>query len=120
MRRIVNIAEGCGTKDKRCSVTWAFANGIEEAARVVRCFGEEACVRALQGAAGESVLWGEREWLEEEETGGEADLMNVEGMNAFAAYVILYERTLEDVLDMSPESRMEEFWGWYGRSAWRR
>lgn len=103
-----------GVRD-RCSVTWAFANGIEEAAKVVRCFGEEACVRALQGAAGESVLWGEWEWLEEEETEGEADLTNVEGMNAFAAYVMLYGRTLEDVLDMSPESRMEEFGGLVGK-----
>ncbi|KAI6124281.1 hypothetical protein EV401DRAFT_2158564 [Pisolithus croceorrhizus] len=106
LRRIVSIAEGCGTKDKRCLVVWAFANGIEEAARVVRCFGEEACTRALQGA---NVLWGEREWLEEEETEGEADLAEVEGMNAFAAYVMLYGRTVEDVLDMSSESRMEEF-----------
>ncbi|KAI6135988.1 hypothetical protein F5141DRAFT_1226064 [Pisolithus sp. B1] len=98
--------QGCGTKDKRCLVVWAFANGIEEAARVVRCFGEEACTRALQGV---NVPWGEREWLEEEETEGEADLAEVEGMNAFAAYVMLYGRTVEDVLDMSSESRMEEF-----------
>ncbi|KAI6161331.1 hypothetical protein EDD17DRAFT_698078 [Pisolithus thermaeus] len=112
LRRIVSIAEGCGTKDKRCLVIWAFANGIEEAARVVRCFGEEACARALQGA---SVLWGEREWLEEEEMEGEADLAEVEGMNAFAAYVMLYGRTVEDVLDMSSESRMEEFGGLVGK-----
>ncbi|KAI6023415.1 hypothetical protein EDC04DRAFT_2726157 [Pisolithus marmoratus] len=113
LRRIVSIAEGCGTKDKRCSVIWAFANGIEEAAKMVRCFGEEACARAMQDVAGE--LWGEREWLEEEETEGEADLAGVEGMNAFAAFVMLYGRTLEDVLDMSPESRAEEFGGLVGQ-----
>ncbi|KAI6003453.1 hypothetical protein F5J12DRAFT_913681 [Pisolithus orientalis] len=107
LRRIVSIAEGCRTKDNKCSVIWAFANTIEEAARVVRCFGEEACARAVQGGA--DVLWGEREWLEEEEMEGEADLAEADGMNAFAAFVMLYGRTLEDVLDMSPESRAEEF-----------
>ncbi|KAI6138477.1 hypothetical protein BKA82DRAFT_4366399 [Pisolithus tinctorius] len=107
LRRIVSIAEGCGTKDNGCSVIWAFANTIEEAAKVVRCFGEEACARAEQGRAG--VLWGDREWLEEEEMEGEADLAGVDGMNAFAAFIMLYGRTLEDVLDMSPESRAEEF-----------
>ncbi|KAI6135976.1 hypothetical protein F5141DRAFT_3297 [Pisolithus sp. B1] len=106
------IAEGCGTKDKRCLVIWAFANGFKEAARVLRCFGEEACARALRGA---SVLWGEREWLEEEEMEAEADLAEVEGMNAFAAYVMLYGRTVEDVLDMTSESRMEEFGGLVGK-----
>ncbi|KAI6138487.1 hypothetical protein BKA82DRAFT_4236291, partial [Pisolithus tinctorius] len=86
LRRIVSIAEGCGTKDNRCSVIWAFANTIEEAAKVVRCFGEEACARAEQGGAG--VLWGDREWLEEEEMEGEADLAGVDGMNAFAAFIM--------------------------------
>ncbi|KAI6140726.1 hypothetical protein BKA82DRAFT_106067, partial [Pisolithus tinctorius] len=99
LRRIVSIAEGCGTKDNRCSVIWAFANTIEEAAKVVRCFGEEASAKAEQGGAG--VLWGAREWLEEEEMESEADLAGVDGMNAFAAFIMLYGRTLEDVLDMS-------------------
>lgn len=39
----------------------------------------------------------------------EADLGSVEGMNPFAALVMLYQRSLQDILDMSPESRAAEF-----------
>lgn len=39
----------------------------------------------------------------------EADLGSVEGMNPFAAFVMLYQRSLQDILDMSPESRAAEF-----------
>ena len=65
LRRNLGIAEGCGTMNPQCTVTWAFANDTEEAARFVRCFGEEAC--AISKERGHGVLWDEREWLEEEE-----------------------------------------------------
>ncbi|KAH7887264.1 hypothetical protein F5I97DRAFT_1806082 [Phlebopus sp. FC_14] len=65
LRRLLSIAEGCGTKDEACSVIWAFANDPEETAMFVRCFGEEAYARAL--SVGNEVLWRERDWLEEEE-----------------------------------------------------
>ena len=30
-------------------------------------------------------------------------------MNAFAAFVMLYDRSLETILDLSPEARLEDF-----------
>ncbi|KAH7887263.1 hypothetical protein F5I97DRAFT_1858938 [Phlebopus sp. FC_14] len=30
-------------------------------------------------------------------------------MNPFAARIMLYQRTLQDILDLSPEARLEEF-----------
>jgi hypothetical protein len=65
LRRIVSIAEGCESKNKRCSVLWAFANSVEEVAKFVRCFGEEVWTKAMQ--SGKGGLWGDREWLEEEQ-----------------------------------------------------
>lgn len=65
LRRNLGIAEGCDTMNPRCTITWAFANDIEEAAKFVRCFGEDAC--AISTARGLGILWDAREWLEEEE-----------------------------------------------------
>ncbi|KAG6331132.1 hypothetical protein ID866_7957, partial [Astraeus odoratus] len=107
LRRIISISEGCKSKDERCSVLWAFANSVAEAAKFVRCFGEEACTKAVQ--SGKEALWGDREWLEEEQREGESDLAGVEGMNTFVAFIMLYGRTLEDIFRMSPENRLEEF-----------
>ncbi|KAI9570183.1 hypothetical protein HD554DRAFT_388738 [Boletus coccyginus] len=107
LRRNLGIAEGCGTMNPRCTVTWAFANDTAEAAKLVRCFGEEAC--AISKERGHGILWDDREWLEEEEREGESDLAGVHGMNAFAAFVMLYDRSLETILDLSPEARLEEF-----------
>ncbi|KAG8219430.1 hypothetical protein J3R82DRAFT_355 [Butyriboletus roseoflavus] len=106
LRRTLGIAEGCGTMNPRCTVTWAFANDIEEAAKFVRCFGEEAC--AISTERGHRILWDEREWLEEERE-GESDLARVHGMNAFAAFVMLYDRSLETILELSPEARLADF-----------
>ncbi|KAH7881989.1 hypothetical protein F5I97DRAFT_2069224 [Phlebopus sp. FC_14] len=107
LRRLLSIAEGCGTKDEACSVIWAFANDPEETAMFVRCFGEEAYARAL--SVGNEVLWGKREWLEEDELEDEASLAAADGMNPFAARIMLYQRTLQDILDLSSEARLEEF-----------
>lgn len=65
LRRNLGIAEGCGTMNPRCTIAWAFANDVEEAAKFVRCFGEEAC--AISKERGHEILWDEREWLKEEE-----------------------------------------------------
>ncbi|KIJ22163.1 hypothetical protein PAXINDRAFT_152388 [Paxillus involutus ATCC 200175] len=107
LRRTLGIAEGCGTMNPRCTIAWAFANHVEESARMVRCFGEEACANAI--CQGRDVLWDEREWLEEEEREGESDLSMVQGMNTFAAFVMLYGRPLQSILDLSSEVRQEEF-----------
>ncbi|KAL4070291.1 hypothetical protein J3A83DRAFT_3170224 [Scleroderma citrinum] len=125
------IAEGCGSKNKQCSVIWAFASGVKEAAMFVRCFGDEAWRKAVGNAS--EVLWGQREWLLDEEqevsyfpgldatfknyifVQGESDLAGTEGMNPFAAIVMLCGRTLEDILEMSPQMRLEEFRGLIGQ-----
>ncbi|KAF8841918.1 hypothetical protein BDN67DRAFT_1068110 [Paxillus ammoniavirescens] len=107
LRRTLGIAEGCGSMNPRCTITWAFANHVEESARMVRCFGEEARANAI--GQGRDVLWDEREWLEEEGREGESDLSMVQGMNTFAAFVMLYDRPLQSILDSSSEVRQEEF-----------
>lgn len=128
LRRNLGIAEGCGAMNPRCTVTWAFANDIEEAAKFARCFGEEAC--AISTERGHGILWDERGWLEEEErevsvpivlrasraraidvrpSQGESDLARMHGMNTFAAFVMLYDRPLETILDLSPEARLADF-----------
>ena len=40
---------------------------------------------------------------------GESELAGVDGMNAFAAFVMLYDRSLETILDLSPEVRLAAF-----------
>lgn len=40
---------------------------------------------------------------------GESDLAGVHGMNAFSAFVMLYNRSLESILELSPEVRLAEF-----------
>lgn len=40
---------------------------------------------------------------------GESDLASAEGMNPFSAVVMLYEQPLEDIFDMSPQGRVENF-----------
>ena len=128
LRRYLGIAEGFGTMNSACTVAWAFADDVEGAAKFVRCFGEEACASSTE--QGRGLLWDEREWLEEDErevrirscssilgtratdadlSQGESDLARVQGMNAFAAFVMLYDRSLETILDLSPETRLAEF-----------
>jgi len=129
LRRIVSIAEGCGSKNKLCSIIWAFAHDVKETAKFVRCFGDEAAGKAA-GSAKEA-LWDEREWLDDEErevrdsgldaifkyyivVQGESDLAMAEGMNPFSAVVMLYGWTLEHIFEMSPQGRLEEFGGLIG------
>ncbi|KAH7924782.1 hypothetical protein BV22DRAFT_1012523 [Leucogyrophana mollusca] len=105
LRRNLSIAEGCGNKNTGCLVSMAFANTVMEAAMYTRFFGDCVEANASPGAA----LWGPRDWLEKEEQEDEADLARVEGMNAFAAFVMLYQRTLQDIVDQSPDQRVQEF-----------
>ncbi|KAG9313983.1 hypothetical protein JVU11DRAFT_4759 [Chiua virens] len=107
LRRNMGISEGCGTLDPRCTLRWAFANDVAEAAKFVRCFGEEAC--AMSSERGQGGLWDQREWLEKEEREGESDLAAVHGMNVFAAFIMLYDSSLEAILEMSPEARLANF-----------
>ncbi|KAG1730675.1 uncharacterized protein EDB91DRAFT_1252534 [Suillus paluster] len=107
LRRLLSIAEGCGTKNAGCEVQWAFANDVDEAALFVRMFGNMAQERAFHGS--ENALWEDRGWLQVDEHEDEADLGSVEGMNPFAAFVMLYQSSLQEILDMSPDKRVAEF-----------
>ncbi|KAG2358874.1 hypothetical protein BDR07DRAFT_1611638 [Suillus spraguei] len=106
-RRLLIIAEGCGTKNVGCGIQWAFANDVGEAALFVRMFGNLA--QEWASNEGGNALWQDRGWLQVDEHEDEADLASVEGMNPFAAFVMLYQGSLQEILDMSPESRVAEF-----------
>ncbi|KAG2153615.1 uncharacterized protein EDB93DRAFT_227664 [Suillus bovinus] len=107
LRRLLTIAEGCGTKNAGCKIQWAFANDVGEAALFVRMFGNLAQEWAFN--EGGNAIWEDREWLQVDEHEDEADLASVEGMNHFAAFVMLYQGSLQEILNMSPESRVAEF-----------
>jgi hypothetical protein len=65
LRRLLTIAEGCGTKNTGCEVQWAFANDVGEAALFVRAFGNLAQEWAFNG--GGNALWQDRGWLQVDE-----------------------------------------------------
>ncbi|KZT72907.1 hypothetical protein DAEQUDRAFT_552793 [Daedalea quercina L-15889] len=110
LRRDLNIAEACETKKAGSAVCFAFALSVEEAASYARSFGDDAeAMDTTQGA-----LWGSREWLDFDEQEGESDLAGVEGMNAFAASIILSQMSLDDFLDTSPEDRVQYFGPYVG------
>ncbi|KAG1871615.1 hypothetical protein F4604DRAFT_1769066 [Suillus subluteus] len=98
LRRLLTIAEGCGTKNAGCKTQWAFANDVGEAALFVRTFGNLAQEWAFNGSG--NALWEDRGWLQVDEHEDEADLASVEGMNPFAAFVMLYQGSLQEILDI--------------------
>ncbi|KAK7035745.1 hypothetical protein R3P38DRAFT_3311737 [Favolaschia claudopus] len=111
LRRDLGISEGCGVKREGCLVQYAFADTVEEAAIFTRCFGDMA-----EGNDDESrgAIWGDRTWFEDELPEGEEDLAAVEGMNRFAAYLILCQVDLGDFLELSPEVRVERHGAFVG------
>ena len=64
LKRSLLIADGVGTKTEDCVVSWAFAENIEEAARLARVYGDMAESRDPTGG----LLWQERWWLGERES----------------------------------------------------
>ena len=65
LKRSLMIADGVGTKREDCVVSWAFAKNIEEAAKLARVYGDMAVSRDTTGG----LLWQERRWLGERESG---------------------------------------------------
>ncbi|KAF9075073.1 hypothetical protein BDP27DRAFT_32760 [Rhodocollybia butyracea] len=109
-RRGVALAEACGHKRAGCRVMTAFADSVREAAGLVRKFGDEAEVR--DGTGG--ILWGDRAWLEDD-VEGESNLAAVDGMNPFAACVILCQTLIDDLVEIGPEERIVRFAPHVGR-----
>ncbi|KAF7353656.1 hypothetical protein MVEN_01050400 [Mycena venus] len=60
------------------------------------------------------VIWGDRAWLDDDVPEGEQDLAAADGMNRFAAYLILCQIDLGEFLELSPEARMEKFGAFVG------
>ena len=63
LKRSLAIADGVGTKAVDCSISWAFARNIEEAAELARVYGDMAESRDRTGG----LVWQERWWLGERE-----------------------------------------------------
>ncbi|KAJ7221744.1 hypothetical protein GGX14DRAFT_671147 [Mycena pura] len=122
LRRDLDIMSGCGTKRAECLVQHAFANTVDETAKFTRFFGD--FVQANDEYHG--MLWGDRTWLEDDIPEvlsvvaslvwlltlwikGETELAAVDGMNRFAAFVILCQIDLGDFLEFSAEERMAKF-----------
>jgi hypothetical protein len=60
-RRDLNISEACSAKYASCKVNLAFANTVDEAACLTRCFGNFAETNDDTHGA----IWGNREWLDD-------------------------------------------------------
>ncbi|KAG6899403.1 hypothetical protein C0995_006044 [Termitomyces sp. Mi166 len=101
-RRDVAIAEGCGKKSIACDVWCAFANSVSEATTCARLFGDEA----ERADWTEGALWGNREWLDADESEDEKNLALISGMNWFSAAVVLCQMTLQQFFDLTPEERL--------------
>ncbi|KAG6840139.1 hypothetical protein C0991_008603 [Blastosporella zonata] len=101
-RRDIAIAEGCFKKTTACEVWCAFADSVKEAAMYARLFGDEA-----EGADWtEGAVWGDREWLDTDPSEDEQSLALLGGMNYFSASIVLYQMTLQQFIDISPEERL--------------
>ncbi|GBE77464.1 hypothetical protein SCP_0103390 [Sparassis crispa] len=105
LRRDLSIADACRSKCSMSTVHFAFANTVEEAAMFTRVYGDIAQDRDATGGA----IWGAREWLDLDEQDGELDLAGVDGMNMFAASIVLCQISLEDFLDQTPEERLDYY-----------
>lgn len=104
-RRDVDLAEACDKKSPACRVRMAFADTVEDAAMLVRYFGDVAETEDVS----QGMVWGDRSWLDGEVPEEEESLAAVSGMNRFAAYVILCQITVEQFLDLSPQERIDRF-----------
>ncbi|KAI0673682.1 hypothetical protein C8Q78DRAFT_1018447 [Trametes maxima] len=105
LRRELGIADGIKTKRVASMVEYAFATTVEDAAIFARIYGDAAAAR--DGHSGE--IWGARAWLTHEECDGEYDLSGVNGMNNFAASLLLSRTSLEDFLEKGADDRLLDY-----------
>ncbi|KAI0828957.1 hypothetical protein BC628DRAFT_1182504 [Trametes gibbosa] len=105
LRRDLAIADGTQTKRAATDIVYAFASTTQEAAAFARMYGDAAA--SLHDSAG--AFWTERTWLTHDERDGEYDLCRVDGMNLFAASLLLSQTTLEDFLEKNADERLLEY-----------
>ncbi|EKM61502.1 uncharacterized protein PHACADRAFT_190671 [Phanerochaete carnosa HHB-10118-sp] len=111
-KRDLALAEACCDKRADTTVQLAFPLTLANAARTVRLFGDLAEGRDITGG----VIWGDRHWLElDDEDLDERDLAAIDGMNVFAAAIILNSVTLDDFLEKMPDERLQLFGELVGR-----
>ncbi|KAF5389727.1 hypothetical protein D9757_006002 [Collybiopsis confluens] len=106
LRRELAVAEAREEKGAGCTVKIAFADTVKEAAMFARMVGDEMERRDVDISGG--VVWGDREWLEEE-LEDEQNLAMADCMNPFAACVILCQVSFDKFLGMVPEERVARF-----------
>ncbi|PPR07512.1 hypothetical protein CVT24_006881 [Panaeolus cyanescens] len=114
-RRDVEVAAACGTRDAGCGVKYAFADTVDEAAEYVRMCGDIAEKEDVT----DGQLWTlEREWmLWKDQHDEERELANADGMNPFSAALLLCNDSLDALINMSPEHRLEQYADYIGREA---
>ncbi|KAF7793464.1 hypothetical protein EIP86_004576 [Pleurotus ostreatoroseus] len=106
LRRDLSIAEGCDDKRTETVVQLAFPLTVEDVARMLRLYGDMAYHRDETGG----LLWNDRRWLDlDEEDTDEQDLAAIDGMNVFAAAVILANMGLDAFLGTTPQERIDQF-----------
>jgi hypothetical protein len=121
LRRDLGILEGCGRKSRSCLIQYAFADTVDEAAMFTRQLGDLAEINDES----QGTIWGDRVWLEDDvpevlapptccvkllmTPKGEQDLAAADGMNRFAAFVILCQIDLGEFLELTPEDRVDKF-----------
>ncbi|KAI0363531.1 hypothetical protein BV20DRAFT_1007236 [Pilatotrama ljubarskyi] len=105
LRRGLAIADGIQTKRVAAIIEYAFAHTVDDAAAYTRLYGDAAAARDQNGG----VSWGERLWLTPDAYDGEYDLCGVDGMNLFAASLLLSQTSLEDFLERSADERLLEY-----------
>ncbi|KAJ4478414.1 hypothetical protein J3R30DRAFT_2898104 [Lentinula aciculospora] len=110
LRRDISLAEACENKREGCRVMTAFASTVQDAAAFARIFGDEAERRDDHGIG----LWGDRAWLDDEAGEDEENLAIADGMNHFAACVILCQISLDEFLEISAEERSARFTPYVG------
>ncbi|KAH6896124.1 hypothetical protein BKA70DRAFT_1232030 [Coprinopsis sp. MPI-PUGE-AT-0042] len=88
-RRDIGISEAYSEHIRRCSITYAFADTVRDAARLVRLYGDLAEGRDTS----DGVLWDDRLWLDAEQSS---------------------EVSLEEFVNETPESRLAIFGRYVG------
>lgn len=129
-RRDISIAEAYNEHLAQCNITYAFADTVHDAARLVRMCGDLAEGRDMT----DGVLWDDRPWLDAEQHAevrsfcsssiGSANpfsqhietLVSAPCINYFVASIILSQVSFEEFLNQRPEHRLAVFGRYVGNN----
>ncbi|KAI0094483.1 hypothetical protein BDY19DRAFT_22568 [Irpex rosettiformis] len=106
VRRDMEIADACLDKQEGTRVQFSFPMSVDAAALIIRRYGDMSYAEDTSNG----LLWDDRHWLDSDyEDPDERDLAVFDGMNVFAAAVILSRDNLDNFIDKPPEQRAAEF-----------